>query len=176
MCVTGKPYCVSCSVPLRLVSVSLEQQSVHAKEATEDMEVAILKTCQSVGDLRREVSISPPLLCLSAPRSLTRCTDLQKQIGLTWMSLTYCSAPVAGFPFFFAPRHSLLSSPAAAVNSTMSLCQLCFSSICTASLKSTLIHASHSFSLSLSSSPAPIQLPLILILQFYLCFCLPPAP
>lgn len=39
-------------------SVSLEQQSVHAKEATEDMEVAILKTCQSVNDLRREVSSS----------------------------------------------------------------------------------------------------------------------
>ncbi|XP_049890330.1 alpha-catulin isoform X3 [Epinephelus moara] len=31
------------------------QQSVHAKEATEDMEVAILKTCQSVSDLRREL-------------------------------------------------------------------------------------------------------------------------
>lgn len=36
--------------------VSPEQQSVHAKEATEGMEVAILKTCQSLNDLRREVS------------------------------------------------------------------------------------------------------------------------
>lgn len=44
--------------PLPL-AVSPEQQSVHAKEATEDMEVAILKTCQSVSDLRREVSSSP---------------------------------------------------------------------------------------------------------------------
>ncbi|CAI5690517.1 alpha-catulin isoform X2 [Oreochromis niloticus] len=31
------------------------KQSVHAKEATKDMEVAILKTCQSVSDLRREL-------------------------------------------------------------------------------------------------------------------------
>ncbi|XP_041811515.1 alpha-catulin isoform X2 [Chelmon rostratus] len=31
------------------------EASVHAKEATEDMEVAILKTCQSVNDLRREL-------------------------------------------------------------------------------------------------------------------------
>jgi len=36
--------------------ISPEQQSVHAKEATEGMEVAILKTCQSLNDLRREVS------------------------------------------------------------------------------------------------------------------------
>lgn len=50
--------------PLPL-SVTLEQQSAHAKEATEDMEVAILKTCQSVSDLRREVSSSLPLLCPS---------------------------------------------------------------------------------------------------------------
>lgn len=46
--------------------VSPKQQSVHAKEATEDMEVAILKTCQSVSDLRREVSSSLSLPCLSA--------------------------------------------------------------------------------------------------------------
>lgn len=39
-------------------SPSPEQQSVHAKEATEDMEMGILKTCQSVNDLRREVSSS----------------------------------------------------------------------------------------------------------------------
>lgn len=38
--------------------LSSEQQSVHAKEATKDMEVAILKTSQSVSDLRREVSSS----------------------------------------------------------------------------------------------------------------------
>ncbi|XP_038580717.1 alpha-catulin isoform X2 [Micropterus salmoides] len=31
------------------------EASAHAKEATEDMEVAILKTCQSVNDLRREL-------------------------------------------------------------------------------------------------------------------------
>ncbi|XP_028453356.1 alpha-catulin isoform X3 [Perca flavescens] len=31
------------------------EASVHAKEATEDMEVAILKTCQSISDLRREL-------------------------------------------------------------------------------------------------------------------------
>ncbi|KAF3833800.1 hypothetical protein F7725_025004 [Dissostichus mawsoni] len=31
------------------------QQSVHAKEATEGMEVAILKACQSLNDLRREL-------------------------------------------------------------------------------------------------------------------------
>ncbi|XP_070702372.1 alpha-catulin [Pempheris klunzingeri] len=39
----------------QLVHVWVEAQSVHAKEATEDMEVAILKTCQSVSDLRREL-------------------------------------------------------------------------------------------------------------------------
>ncbi|XP_037549471.1 alpha-catulin [Nematolebias whitei] len=32
-----------------------EAQSVHAKEATEEMEVAILKSCQSINDLRREL-------------------------------------------------------------------------------------------------------------------------
>lgn len=46
---------------LLLFLVLLEQQSVHAKDATEDMEVAILKTCQSISDLRREVSSSPAL-------------------------------------------------------------------------------------------------------------------
>ncbi|XP_044028377.1 alpha-catulin [Siniperca chuatsi] len=39
----------------QLVHAWSEAQSVHAKEATEDMEVAILKTCQSVNDLRREL-------------------------------------------------------------------------------------------------------------------------
>ncbi|XP_049458593.1 alpha-catulin isoform X2 [Epinephelus fuscoguttatus] len=39
----------------QLVHAWVEAQSVHAKEATEDMEVAILKTCQSVSDLRREL-------------------------------------------------------------------------------------------------------------------------
>lgn len=46
----------SCFTLLSLVA--LEQQSAHAKEATENMEVAILKTCQSISDLRREVSNS----------------------------------------------------------------------------------------------------------------------
>uniref|UniRef100_A0A8C3ANL8 Alpha-catulin n=1 Tax=Cyclopterus lumpus TaxID=8103 RepID=A0A8C3ANL8_CYCLU len=39
----------------QLVHAWAEAQSVHAKEATEDMEVAILKTCHSVSDLRREL-------------------------------------------------------------------------------------------------------------------------
>ncbi|XP_076611216.1 alpha-catulin isoform X1 [Chaetodon auriga] len=39
----------------QLVHAWVEAQSGHAKEATEDMEVAILKTCQSVNDLRREL-------------------------------------------------------------------------------------------------------------------------
>ncbi|KAM7373070.1 hypothetical protein PAMP_007952 [Pampus punctatissimus] len=39
----------------QLVHAWIEAQSVHAKEATEDVEVAILKTCQSVNDLRREL-------------------------------------------------------------------------------------------------------------------------
>ncbi|CAJ1083986.1 alpha-catulin [Xyrichtys novacula] len=39
----------------QLVHAWVEGQSAHAKEATEDMEVAILKTCQSVNDLRREL-------------------------------------------------------------------------------------------------------------------------
>ncbi|XP_035537334.1 alpha-catulin [Morone saxatilis] len=39
----------------QLVHAWVEAQSAHAKEATEDMEVAILKTCQSVNDLRREL-------------------------------------------------------------------------------------------------------------------------
>ncbi|XP_039977840.1 alpha-catulin isoform X5 [Xiphias gladius] len=39
----------------QLMHAWIEAQSVHAKEATEDMEVVILKTCQSVSDLRREL-------------------------------------------------------------------------------------------------------------------------
>ncbi|XP_060948645.1 alpha-catulin isoform X1 [Limanda limanda] len=39
----------------QLMNAWIEAQSVHAKEATEDMEVAILKTCQSAGELRREL-------------------------------------------------------------------------------------------------------------------------
>uniref|UniRef100_A0A8D0A5U9 Alpha-catulin n=2 Tax=Sander lucioperca TaxID=283035 RepID=A0A8D0A5U9_SANLU len=39
----------------QLVNAWVEAQSLHAKEATEDMEVAILKTCQSISDLRREL-------------------------------------------------------------------------------------------------------------------------
>ncbi|XP_019946444.1 alpha-catulin [Paralichthys olivaceus] len=39
----------------QLMNAWIEAQSVHAKEATEDMEVAILKTCQSVSELRREL-------------------------------------------------------------------------------------------------------------------------
>ncbi|XP_071382644.1 alpha-catulin [Centroberyx affinis] len=39
----------------QLVHAWMEAQSVHVKEATEDMEVGILKTCQSVNDLRREL-------------------------------------------------------------------------------------------------------------------------
>ncbi|XP_040908985.1 alpha-catulin [Toxotes jaculatrix] len=39
----------------QLMHAWIEAQSIHAKEATEDMEVAILKTCQSVIDLRREL-------------------------------------------------------------------------------------------------------------------------
>ncbi|KAF7658922.1 hypothetical protein LDENG_00005740 [Lucifuga dentata] len=39
----------------QLVHAWNEAQSVHAKEATEDMEVGILKTCQRVSDLRREL-------------------------------------------------------------------------------------------------------------------------
>uniref|UniRef100_A0A3Q4H853 Alpha-catulin n=1 Tax=Neolamprologus brichardi TaxID=32507 RepID=A0A3Q4H853_NEOBR len=39
----------------QLVHAWVEAQSVHAKEATKDMEVAILKTSQSVSDLRREL-------------------------------------------------------------------------------------------------------------------------
>ncbi|KAK5855176.1 hypothetical protein PBY51_005307 [Eleginops maclovinus] len=39
----------------QLVHAWVEAQSVHAKEATECMEVAILKTCQRVHDLRREL-------------------------------------------------------------------------------------------------------------------------
>ncbi|XP_026156254.1 alpha-catulin isoform X2 [Mastacembelus armatus] len=39
----------------QLVHAWVEAQSAHAKEATESMEVAILKTCQSVSDLKREL-------------------------------------------------------------------------------------------------------------------------
>uniref|UniRef100_A0AAQ5XQ27 Alpha-catulin n=1 Tax=Amphiprion ocellaris TaxID=80972 RepID=A0AAQ5XQ27_AMPOC len=39
----------------QLVHAWVEAQSVHAKEPTEDMEVSILKTCQNVNDLRREL-------------------------------------------------------------------------------------------------------------------------
>ncbi|KAI3358529.1 hypothetical protein L3Q82_014946 [Scortum barcoo] len=39
----------------QLVHAWVEAQSANAKESTEDMEVAILKTCQSVNDLKREL-------------------------------------------------------------------------------------------------------------------------
>lgn len=39
----------------QLLQCWIEAQSAHAKQATEDMEVVILKTCQSVNDLRREL-------------------------------------------------------------------------------------------------------------------------
>ncbi|KAM3858245.1 alpha-catulin [Diretmus argenteus] len=39
----------------QLVHAWVEAQSIHAKEPTEEMEVGILKTCQSVNDLRREL-------------------------------------------------------------------------------------------------------------------------
>lgn len=37
------------------VSLPFQQQLLKAKEATDEMELSILKTCQSVSDLRREV-------------------------------------------------------------------------------------------------------------------------
>nr|XP_020462597.1 alpha-catulin isoform X1 [Monopterus albus] len=47
---------LACQDTNQLVHVWVEaQQSAHAKEATEDMEVAILKTCQSITDLKREL-------------------------------------------------------------------------------------------------------------------------
>ncbi|XP_037650803.1 alpha-catulin isoform X2 [Sebastes umbrosus] len=55
----------------QLVHAWVEAQSVHAKEATEDMEVAILKTCQSVSDLRRELH----------KVAVVRATDLLKVHG-----------------------------------------------------------------------------------------------
>lgn len=84
--------------PLPL-SVSPEQQSLHAKEATEDMEVAILKTCQSISDLRREVSSSLSLLC---PSALWVWIDVERDTDMTGMFLTRCSASVAGFHHFSA--------------------------------------------------------------------------
>uniref|UniRef100_A0A1A7Y5B5 Alpha-catulin n=1 Tax=Iconisemion striatum TaxID=60296 RepID=A0A1A7Y5B5_9TELE len=39
----------------QLVHAWAEAQSAHAKEATEEMEVAVLKTCQSISDLRRKL-------------------------------------------------------------------------------------------------------------------------
>uniref|UniRef100_A0A8C5HD10 Alpha-catulin n=1 Tax=Gouania willdenowi TaxID=441366 RepID=A0A8C5HD10_GOUWI len=39
----------------QLVHAWVEAQSAHAKEAPEDMELSILKTCQSTNDLRREL-------------------------------------------------------------------------------------------------------------------------
>ncbi|XP_061598613.1 alpha-catulin [Cololabis saira] len=39
----------------QLVHAWVEAQSAHAKEPADDMEVAILKTCQSITDLRREL-------------------------------------------------------------------------------------------------------------------------
>uniref|UniRef100_A0A1A8HEL6 Alpha-catulin n=1 Tax=Nothobranchius korthausae TaxID=1143690 RepID=A0A1A8HEL6_9TELE len=39
----------------QLVHAWAEAQSGHAKEATEEMEVAVLKTCQSISDLRRKL-------------------------------------------------------------------------------------------------------------------------
>ncbi|XP_047239798.1 alpha-catulin isoform X2 [Girardinichthys multiradiatus] len=39
----------------QMVHAWIEAQSVHAKEATEELEVAVLKTCQSISDLRREL-------------------------------------------------------------------------------------------------------------------------
>lgn len=56
------------------LSVYSKQQSAHAKQATEDMEVVILKTCQSVNDLRREVSSCPVYLQVSIDKLCYRRT------------------------------------------------------------------------------------------------------
>lgn len=75
--------------------LSSEQQSVHAKEATKDMEVAILKTSQSVSDLRREVSSSLSL-------TVKRCSWLQNR---TWLKSLWLAggASVAAFLAFIFP-------------------------------------------------------------------------
>lgn len=75
--------------------LSSEQQSVHAKEATKDMEVAILKTSQSVSDLRREVSSSLLL-------TVKRCSRLQNR---TWLKCLWLAggASVAAFLAFISP-------------------------------------------------------------------------
>lgn len=97
----------------------LEQQSVHAKEATEDMEVAILKTCQSVNDLRREVSSGLSLLCLSGLWvwvDVLSFREPQTRLGC----LSQDALPLQ-LVFFFP---SLLSFACHLV----SLCHLCYSS------------------------------------------------
>lgn len=45
------------------------QQSAHGKESMEQVEVAILKTCQSISELRREVStrLGSPVTSVSGP-------------------------------------------------------------------------------------------------------------
>lgn len=40
------------------LSLPFQQQLLKAKEATDEMELSILKTCQSISDLRREVRFS----------------------------------------------------------------------------------------------------------------------
>jgi len=46
---------LSCLSVFVSVSLPFQQQLLKAKEATDEMELSILKTCQSVSDLRREV-------------------------------------------------------------------------------------------------------------------------
>lgn len=98
--------------------LSSEQQSVHAKEATKDMEVAILKTCQSVSDLRREVSSSLSL-------TVKRCSRLQNR---TWLKCLWFAggASVAAFLAFIFPAPQ--PTRCCCCLSVSSLCHLCSSS------------------------------------------------
>lgn len=68
------------------------QQSAHAKEATEQVEVAILKTCQSISELRRQVS-----------------TRLWSPSPLPGINIT------AAFFLFFFPRVAPQLSPAVVI-------------------------------------------------------------
>lgn len=80
--------------------LSSEQQSVHAKEATKDMEVAILKTSQSVSDLRREVSSSLSL-------TVKRCSRLQNR---TWLKCLWLAGGASVAAFLSPPAAACVTS------------------------------------------------------------------
>lgn len=84
------------------------QQSAHAKESMEQVEVAILKTCQSISELRREVStrLGSPVTNVSGPSfAFPHHSPTSPVTSPSLLHLCLCSSPS---PPFFTLCPSLL--------------------------------------------------------------------